>query len=111
MFFIISLRKKCLYSEFFWFVFSRIRNKCGEIWSISVYSIRIRENADLKNYKYRHFSLSACNGNTAYTGKMIDSIHKMNNHITVCCHRTSTDKFDNHVFKCSNKNEYVAKEA
>ena len=34
----------------------------------------------------------------------------MKSPITVCRYGTSTDKFDNHVFKCSNKNEYVAKE-
>ena len=34
----------------------------------------------------------------------------MNNHITACRYGTSTDKFDNHVFKCINKNDHVAKE-
>ena len=34
----------------------------------------------------------------------------MNNHITACRYGTSIDKFDNHVFKCSNKNDHVAKE-
>ena len=34
----------------------------------------------------------------------------MNNRITACCYRISTDKSDNHVFKCSNKNKYVFKE-
>ena len=34
----------------------------------------------------------------------------MNNHISACHYGTSTDKFNNHAFKCSNKNDYVAKE-
>ena len=34
----------------------------------------------------------------------------MNNHITACRYGTSTDKFDNHVFKCINENDHVAKE-
>ena len=34
----------------------------------------------------------------------------MNNHITACHYGTSIDKFDHHVFKCSNKNQHVAKE-
>ena len=34
----------------------------------------------------------------------------MNNHTTACRYRTSTDKFENHVFKFSNKNEHVSKE-
>ena len=34
----------------------------------------------------------------------------MNNHITACCYGTSTNKFENHVFKCSNKNKHVGKE-
>ena len=34
----------------------------------------------------------------------------MNNYKTASHHRTSANKFDNHVFKCSNKNKHVAKE-
>ena len=41
-----SLRKKCLYSELFWLVFSRILTDYWEIRSISWYSIWIRENTD-----------------------------------------------------------------
>ena len=43
---LIALRKKCLYSEFFWSVFSRVRNEYEEIRSISPYTVRMRENAD-----------------------------------------------------------------
>ena len=53
-----SLRKKCPYSEFFWRVFSRIRNEYGEITSISPYSVQMRENTDQKNSEYGHFSHS-----------------------------------------------------
>ena len=38
-----SLRKKCPYSELFWFVFSRIRTEYGEIRSISPYSVKIQK--------------------------------------------------------------------
>ena len=34
----------------------------------------------------------------------------MNNHIRACRYGTSTDKYDNHVLKCSNKDKHVAKE-
>ena len=34
----------------------------------------------------------------------------MNNHISACRHGRSKDKFDNHVFKCSNQKGHVAKE-
>ena len=34
----------------------------------------------------------------------------MNNHTTAYRYGTSTDKIDNHVFKCSNKDKHVAKE-
>ena len=50
----------------------------------------------------------SCNGDTTYTDKTVN--FRMNNHITACRYGTSTDKFDNHVFKCSSKNEHVAKE-
>ena len=54
----ISLREKCPYSELFWSVFSLIRTKYGEIRSISPYAVRMRENADQNNAKYRQFSPS-----------------------------------------------------
>ena len=49
------LREKCLYSELFWSVFSRIRTEYGEIRSISPYSVRMWENADQNNSEYGHF--------------------------------------------------------
>ena len=45
------MREKCLYCEFFWSVFSRIRTEYGEMQSISQYSVQILENADQKNSK------------------------------------------------------------
>ena len=38
--------------------FPPFRNGCGEIRSISLYSVRMRENADQNNSKYGHFSRS-----------------------------------------------------
>ena len=43
-----------------WSEFSCIRAEYGEIWSISPYSLRMRENAYQNNSKYGHFSRSAC---------------------------------------------------
>ena len=45
----IALQKKCLHSEFFWSVFSRIWTEYGDLQSKSPYSVRMQENADLKN--------------------------------------------------------------
>ena len=53
-----ALREKCLYLEIFWSAFSHIRTEYGEMRGISPYSVRMRENADQKNSKYRHFSRS-----------------------------------------------------
>ena len=53
-----SLRKKYLYSELLWFVFSLIRTEYGEIRSVSPYSVRMRENAYQNNYEYGYFSRS-----------------------------------------------------
>ena len=53
-----KLREKCPYSEFFWSAFSRIQTECGEIRSISPYSVRLRENTDQKISEYGHFSRS-----------------------------------------------------
>ena len=41
-----TLREKCQYSELFWSVFFRTRTEYGEIWSISPYSVRMRENTE-----------------------------------------------------------------
>ena len=50
-----TLRKKCQYSKFFWFVFSHIRIKYGEIPSIFPFLALMRENTDQRNSVYRHF--------------------------------------------------------
>ena len=52
----LSLREKCLYSEFFRSAVSRIRTKYGEILRISLYSTQMRGNADQKKSEYGHFS-------------------------------------------------------
>ena len=51
----VRLQEKCLYSELFWSVFSRIRSEYGEILGISPYSVRVRENTDQNNSEYGHF--------------------------------------------------------
>ena len=48
-----TLRKKCSYSEFLWFTFSRIWRECREIRNISPYPVRMRENADQENLRIR----------------------------------------------------------
>ena len=54
----ITLREKCPYSGFFGSVFSCFLNEYGEIRSISLYSVWIREDRDQKNSEYGHFSRS-----------------------------------------------------
>ena len=54
-FFQKALRKKCPYSESFWSAYSHIRTEYGEIRSISLYSIRMRENTDQNNSEYGQF--------------------------------------------------------
>ena len=44
-----KLREKCQYSKFFWFVFSRIWTKYGDLLRNSPYSIRKRENTEQNN--------------------------------------------------------------
>ena len=50
-----SLCEKGPYSEFFWFIFSRIWTSYREIRSISPYSVRMRENTNQKKSEYGHF--------------------------------------------------------
>ena len=65
-----SLRKQCPYSELFRSVFSRFRTEYGEIRSISPYSIRMRENTDRNNSKYKHFSRSEYQNHFVRFGKL-----------------------------------------
>ena len=67
------LRKKCPYSELFWSTFSRIRTEYGEI-CISSYLVRMRENADQNNFKYRRFSCSVLNASPNLPNNMIVSV-------------------------------------
>ena len=50
----IALREKCLYSDSFCSVFSRIRAGYRILRSISPYSVWLRENTDQKNSEYGH---------------------------------------------------------
>ena len=50
-----ALREKCLYSELFWSVFSRIWTEYGKIRSTSTYSVRMRENTNQNNPEYEYF--------------------------------------------------------
>ena len=52
---LLPLLKKCPHSELFWSTFSLIWTDYGEIWSISTYSVWMRENADQNNSEYGHF--------------------------------------------------------
>ena len=54
----LTLREKCLYSEFFWSVFSRIWTEYGEMQSISPYSVQMWKNTDQKNSEFGHFAPS-----------------------------------------------------
>ena len=60
---LLTLRKKCRYSELFWSASSRIRTECGQMWSISPYLVQMRENAHQNNSEYGHFLGSVKSGN------------------------------------------------
>ena len=85
--------------------------ECSNFIRSSRYNWIIRCNINCYSTNILYFlSCNSCNDNTTYTGKTVNFRHRMNNHITKCRYGTSTNKFDNHIFKCSNKNEHVAKE-
>ena len=53
--FLLLLCEKCPYSELFWSSFTRIWTEYREIWSISPYSVRMRENVGQNNFECGHF--------------------------------------------------------
>ena len=54
----VTLRKKCPYSELFWYVFSRIPTEYGNLLHESPNSVQMLENTDQKYSQYGHFSHS-----------------------------------------------------
>ena len=67
------MREKCPYSEFFWFVLSRIWTEYEEIVRISPYSVQMRENTDQKNSAYGHFPRSKLNSGDKYSEPIIET--------------------------------------
>ena len=70
-----ALCKKRPYSELFWSVFSCIRTECKEIFRISSYSIRMRENTYQNNSEYGHFLRSGVHYDAISIDNILD-IHK-----------------------------------
>ena len=52
------MREKCLYSEFFCSVFSRIQTEYRDLLSKLPYSAQMRENTNQKNSEYGHLLCS-----------------------------------------------------
>ena len=85
--------------------------ECSSIKTSNGYNWKIRCHINCHSTNVLYFlSCNSCNGNTTCTGKTVNFRRRMNNYIPVCRYGTSTDKFDNHVFKYSNKDKHVAKE-
>ena len=76
IFFKYTLRKKCPYSEFFWYVFFHIRAENGEILRISPYSVRMWKNADQKNSENEHFSRSDEEGAAFNISRKVEQSYK-----------------------------------
>ena len=85
--------------------------ECSSFITSNGYNWKIRCHINCHSINVLYFlSCNSFSGNTIYTDKTVNFRHRMNNCITVCRYGTSTNKFDNHVLKCSNKNYHVAKE-
>ena len=50
----LTLHEKCLYSDFFWSAFSRIRTEHGDLLCKFPYLDRFRESTDQKNSEFEH---------------------------------------------------------
>ena len=85
--------------------------ECSSFITSNRYNWKIRCHINCHDTTVLYFSSCvSSNGNTTYTGKTVNYRYRMNNHLTVCGYGISTNRFENHVFKCSNKNKHVWKE-
>ena len=85
--------------------------ECSSFITWNGYNCKVRCHINCHGTNILYFlSCNSCNGNTTHTGKTVNFRHRMNSRITAWRYETSTDKFHNHVFKCSNKEKHVAKE-
>ena len=73
------LYEKCLYSEFYYCLFSRIQAEYGDLLCKSSYSVRVWKNADQKNFKYRQFLRISCK--MVRTSKYLKSFDIQANHL------------------------------
>ena len=79
------LRKTCPYSELLWSVFSRIWTEYGQIRSISLYSVQIRENTDQNNSENGHFSRSDCHNGALHWKKYVGRYLSIDICLSVSC--------------------------
>ena len=73
--------------------------ECSSFVTSNGYNWKIRRHINCHSINVLYFlSCNSCNGNSTCTSKTVSFRHRTNNHITTYRYRTSTDKFDNHVF-------------
>ena len=85
--------------------------ECSSFIASKRYNWKIRCHINCHSINVSCFlSCNSWNGFTTCTGKTVNFRYRINNHIAACRYGTSTDKFDNNVFECINKNDHVAKE-
>ena len=101
----LTLREKCLYSEFFWSVFSRIWTECAEILRISPYSVQMHENTDQKNSEYGQFSR-----NVILLPKYIPKYNFMFSSAVVCTKHLLHTFIDNEVYYYKNQIQFTFSE-
>ena len=85
--------------------------ECPSFITSNGYKLKIKCHINCHSTNVLYFlSCNSCSGFTTYSGKTVNFRHRINNPITACRYGTSTDKFYNHIFKCINENDHVAKE-
>ena len=80
-------------------LFASYIEECANLIKLIRYKVRYRISCHRINVSY-FLSCNYRNRNETYTGKRVNSRHRMNNHVASCRYGNSTDKIVNHVFKC-----------
>ena len=84
--------------------------ECESFMTAKPYNWKVRCHVTCNSKNALYYLVCTSCEKESNTGKTDDLRARTNNHITACRHGKSSDKFDNHVYKCQNKDGKIPRE-